>query len=161
MFRLTLQGVTVECDTVDEAFALTGLARPAGSFPRTPEPQAPAHLARKPTAHAPLPQGQMSPTGKTKACRQCKKKFPVLSRSDCAATRCQVCRGEAAPTPAVKATPAEQVANKAAAKAMLGRPPIRPDEPTKACSVCGDKVRVADTNAAGRCKDCQPIGGGK
>lgn len=153
MFRLTLQGITVECDTVDEAFALTGLARPAGEFPRVPEPSKPAHLTHHPAKHAPLPQGQMSPTGKTKPCRQCRKKFPVLTRRDCAATRCPSCRGEAvAPKLPV---------DRAAAKALLARPPIKPTETTKPCAVCGDKTRAADLDPDGRCRDCQPIGGAK
>lgn len=48
-----------------------------------------------------------------------------------------------------------------AAKALLGRPPIKPSEPTKPCSACGDKTRAADLDSAGRCRDCQPIGGAK
>ena len=49
----------------------------------------------------------------------------------------------------------------AAAKGLLGRPPIRPTEPTKPCSACGDKTRESQLDAKGRCPDCQPIGGSK
>ena len=61
-------------------------------------------------------------------------------------------------TPAPKPT-AEAPVDRAAAKGLLARPPIKPNEPTKPCSACGDKTRAADLDAKGRCRDCQPIGG--
>jgi len=46
----------------------------------------------------------------------------------------------------------------AAAKGLLGRAPIKPNEATKPCSSCGDKTRVPELDAKGRCRDGRPIG---
>lgn len=72
--------------------------------------------------------------------------------------RYQDAKAKAAPKPATKA-PAKLPPDVAAAKGLLGRPPIKPTEPVKPCSACGDKAREADLDAKGRCPDCQPIGG--
>ena len=160
-YRLQINGISVECDTVDEAFAITGLSRPTEDFPSVPAPL-PASFPPKAAIPAmPLPKGSMAPTGKTKKCKGCKRSFPVLTRRDCAALRCPECRGDDAPTPPPappRQAPAKRTPDVAAAKGLLGRAPIRPTEPTKPCSSCGDKTRVSDLDRADRCRNCQPIG---
>lgn len=54
--------------------------------------------------------------------------------------------------------PPKRIPDLPAAKGLLGRAPIKPNEATKACSACGDKARVSDLDKVGRCRDCHPVG---
>lgn len=185
MIEMTLHAVTVRCETLPEALSLLDRWARMGeiTLPPAPREAAARQVTTTTTFSAPpelLPRTP-KPAGPTKRnapgfgtemrpCGICDEKFeaPVGSRLvTCKGHRLkpgQNLAHERARFQAAKATPAPKATAKtpvdrAAAKGLLARPPIKPTELTKPCSACGDKTRATDLDAKGRCGDCQPIGG--
>lgn len=185
MIEMTLHAVTVRVETLPEALSLLDRWARMGeiTLPPAPREAATRQVTTTTTFSAPpelLPRGpKPSAAPKRKApgtgtemrpCGICDEKFeaPVGSRlvtckdhrlkpgQNLAHERARYQASRSTPAPKV---PAKAPVDRAAAKGLLARPPIKPNEPTKPCSVCGDKTRAADLDAKGRCRDCQPIGG--
>lgn len=185
MIEMTLHAVTVRCESLPEALSLLDRWARMGeiTLPPAPREAATRQVTTTTTFSAPpelLPCGpKPSAAPKHKApgagtemqpCGVCDELFdrPVGSRLvTCKSHRLkagqslpaerkrfQDAKAKAMPKPSPKPAP-----DRAAAKGLLARPPIKPNEPTKPCSACGDKTRAADLDAKGRCRDCQPIGG--
>lgn len=135
-------------------------------LPSVPPPAKPSH--RKAPGKPPDTATERPP--RERRCRKCQRLFADKT----CAKDCPACRPsnpkKAAPAKAATssattkaAVPARPPAPKrtpdvAAAKGLLGCPPIKPNEATKACSSCGDKTRASDLDRAGRCRDCHPVG---
>ena len=139
MIRLLLDPPQFECETAEDAATLARLF----GFIREPVVVMPA---RESLGH---PQGRMKPTGNAKTCKTCKRPFPIIDRTDCAAVYCKACRppqlprkNPKAPVPAAGRTP---------------RLPIKPSEPKAKCRTCGDTMRAFE-QINGECLDCAPMG---
>lgn len=181
MIRMTLHAVTVECETLTQALVLLDewarmgrieLPPEPASRDRAPKPEpaaAPASFLRVPTPAKPSPRkASLEP----KKCGVCDDTFipPNVHVVTCSLHRLKA--GQSIATERARflaregkteapAPPKSSAATKAAAKALLGRPAIRPDEPTEACKVCGDQARKSEMDEKGRCRDCKPVGGAK
>lgn len=184
MIRMTLHAVTVECETLTQALVLLDEWARMGRIELPPEPSRPvsrqtepvnpvSSFPRVPRPAKPTPRKAAGQALEERPCQVCDVSFeaPVGSRlvtcKDHRLKPGQNLAHERARFLARKgkveapAPPKSSAATKAAAKALLGRPPIRPDEPTEACKACGDKARKSEIDAKGRCRDCQPVGGAK
>lgn len=182
MIRMTLHAVTVECETLTQALVLLDewarmgrieLPPEPASRDRAPKPEPAAAPASFPRVPAPAKPSPRKASLEPKKCGVCDDTFipPNVRVVTCSLHRLKpgqnlaheraqyVSRKKGAPAEGPKAAAPRPVVDKAAAKGLLGRPPIRPDEPTAACSACGDKARVATLDKKGRCPDCQPVGG--
>ena len=141
---------------------------PAEDLPRVPEPSKP------PKRKASAAPSQRPP--RERRCRKCRSTFADKTCArDCPTCRPSNPKKAATTRAAVPAAPAKTSApakasappqppvpkrtpDVAAAKGLLGRAPIKPNETTKACSSCGDKTRVSELDRSGRCHDCHPVG---
>lgn len=181
MITMTLHAVTVECETLAQALCILDEWARMGRIELPPAP--PPNYAPKPEPAAapssfPRVKEHAKPTPRkahleAKKCGVCDDTFiPPNSRVvTCSLHRLKpgqnlaherslfvARKTESAPVAPPAAAP-KPVVDKAAAKGLLGRAPIRPDEPTSACSACGDKARTSTLDKKGRCPDCQPVGG--
>lgn len=187
MIEMTLHAVTVRCETLPEALSLLDRwarmgeitlppapreVNPAGTY----EPPFPDFLRRAyeetiaaaGAAVAPAPPTKRRARGTLpeKECAVCGDPFTSPSPRTVTCERHRMKPGQkladvqkAYARERAAKTAAKPAPDRAAAKGLLARPPIKPNEPTKPCSACGDKTRAADLDAKGRCRDCQPIGG--
>jgi hypothetical protein len=180
MIRMTLHAVTVECETLTQALVLLDEWARMGRIELPPEPSRPISRETEPVAppssfpRVPRP---AKPTPRKAAaqvakCGVCGIEFipPNVRVVTCSLHRLKA--GQSIATERARflaregkteapAPPKSSAATKAAAKALLGRPAIRPDEPTEACKVCGDQARKSEMDEKGRCRDCKPVGGAK
>lgn len=146
-------------DQVSPAFLKTvaeNVSGAAEAFPRTPAPSAPPKAKPRAAEREPRPCAVCgdpftSPSPRTVTCERHRMK-PGQKLADIQKRYAR----EQAKNPAPR--PPKRAPDLPAAKGLLGRPPIKPNESTKACSACGDKARVSDLDKVGRCRDCHPVG---
>lgn len=145
-----------------DAFEKTAKAARSEASPKVSAPAKPS----KRKAHTPL---------ETRACGVCDAKFEAAKGArlvtckdhrlkpgeNLETARKKYLEAQFRAAEKTKSRTAKHAPDRASAKSLLGRAPIRPDEPTKPCSACGDKTRESELDAKGRCHDCQPIGAAK
>jgi len=144
VIRLLLEPPRFECETAQDAADLARLmgikAATAPEFSVcTPLSVGPVTV-KAPTVTATSaghPQGRMKPTGRSKPCKKCKRPFPIVDRTDCAAVYCKACRPK----------PVGMHARGADAKAAAKSRPVKVSTATvracaaKGCSTMFEAVR--------------------
>jgi hypothetical protein len=183
MITMTLHAVTVECESLTQALCLLSEWARMGRIELPPAPtnqdRAPRTEPKEVPQVFPRVKEPAKPTPRktsldAKKCGVCGDTFipPNVRVVTCSLHRMKPGQNleterarflsrerKDAPAEAPTAGGTKPAVDKVAAKGLLGRPPIRPDEPTKACSACGDKARLSTLDKKDRCPDCQPVGG--
>lgn len=160
MIRLLLDPPRFECESARDAAELARLmdigavpAKPMATPPLAPRATrhsiALAPVAAPAASHVPckLPAAKpIKPTGHTKTCKTCGKKFPVLDRSDCPSVYCRTCLPVLSPRKNPKA-PVPAAGRPGAAQ--------RHADPI-ACVTCGASVPEFES-INGQCLQCAPL----
>ena len=155
--------VTATLERLGEAgIRLPSVPPPAKPSPRKAPGKAPGTATERPPRERRCRKCQRTFADKTcaKDCPTCRPSYPKKDPTAKAAVPAAPAKTSVhAKTPAPPRPSApKRTPDVAAAKGLLGRAQIRPSEPVKACSACGDKTRLSELDGKDRCRDCRPIG---